>query len=165
MNALVPQQPNLRAFVVFDELPAGCIAFPIVNQDSDPLLRPGDVAVIDTNDRRPDADLFLIEWGRGNPIGPRRVLVELYPKRGRYGSPAAEGSKWYAGAYARPRSHEAALAAIISGDRKCSTFVDGPYDTEDQPNGWYLPSLLIGRVVGILEPRFAEPMRIAGEVR
>jgi hypothetical protein len=162
MSALVPQQPNLRAFVVFDELPAGCIAFPIVNQDSDPLLRPGDVAVIDTNDRRADADLFLIEWGRSSPAGPRRVLIELYPKRGRYGVSAMEGSKWYAGAYARPRTAEAAVAAIIAGDKKCSTFVDGPYDLEGERNGDYLPSLLIGRVVGILEPRFAEPKRVAG---
>jgi hypothetical protein len=57
------------------------------------------------------------------------------------------------------------LASLKAGKRKCSTFVDGPYDLEGEKNGDYLPSLLIGRVVGILEPRFAEPMRIAGEVR
>ena len=162
---LVPQQPNLRAFVVFNELPAGCIAFPIVNEHSDPLLRPGDIAVIDTNDRRADHDLFLIEWGRNSPCGPTRYLVELFPVHGLFGSPARECMKWKAGAYARPRTAEAAYAAIVNGSRKCSTFVDGPYDAEDQENGWYLPSLLIGRVVGILEPRFAEPMRHVGEVR
>ena len=36
-----------RAVAVFETLPAGCTAFTVADHDCAPLLRPGDVAVVD----------------------------------------------------------------------------------------------------------------------
>jgi hypothetical protein len=163
-----PQQPGLRAFIVYKHLPAGCIAFPITTNDSVPHLRKGDIAVVDTQDREgAERELFVIEWGRNAPRGPKRFVVELWTRlMTRPGGEKFVG--WWAGAYSRPRSHEEAMAraqrtGIISG------LVDGPYAHRDYPHPGdpqadYLPSLLIGRVVGILEPSFEEPKRISGSV-
>jgi hypothetical protein len=163
-----PQQPELRAFIVYKHLPEGCIAFPITTDDSVPHLRKGDIAVVDTGDREgAERELFVIEYGRTSPRGPTRHVVELFTKQ-HTGSGGREFLGWWAGAYNRPRSREEFLAraprtGIVSG------FVDGPYAHRDYPHPGdpqadYLPSLLVGRVVGILEPSFEEPKRISGSV-
>lgn len=155
-----PQQPDLRAFILYDRIPAGCIAFPITDDDSAPLLRAGDVALIDTTDRDPaEHELFGIQWNCG-----ARSIVELWALPGRYSSgPNGEmidSRGWWAGPYNRPRSRQA-LASTYWARRPvpCS---DGPYASEG-PNAGYLPSKLLGRVVGILEPRFEEPRRLEAQ--
>ena len=163
-----PMQPELRAFIVYNQLPAGCIAFPITTDNSEPHLRKGDIAVVDTREREGvEHELFVIEWGRNAPCGPERCVVELWTKE--YTRPGgAKALGWWAGAYNRPRTREAFMAqksgGIITG------VIDGPYAHRDfphpgDPNADYLTSLLIGRVVGILEPTFEEPKRITGGVR
>lgn len=163
MSALVPQQPTLRAFVVFDTLPAGCIPFLVTDERTAPLLRPGDVAVIDTSERSPaEHELSLIRWNDG-----RTTIVEAWTQPGRYGcGPNGEMIDtrcWYVAAYDRPRTNAHWCEAIEARPLRWG-FADGPYATEG-PHAGALSRKLVGRVVGILEPRFAEPMRTAGEVR
>ncbi len=68
---------ELRALPMFDDLPAGCILHPIVDELTTPHLKPGEFAVVDTTDRRPDlGELFVIQW-----IGGRRDVVRAYHPR------------------------------------------------------------------------------------
>lgn len=51
MNA-VARQPDLRALMMFDTLPAGCIAHLVNDAHSMPHIRPGEFVVVDTTDRQ-----------------------------------------------------------------------------------------------------------------
>lgn len=163
-----PQQPELRAFIVYDHVPPGCIAHQITDERSAPILRPGDVVLIDTRQREPmHRELFLIAYTpRSSDNTPPMEIVEAYLRPGRYGSgPNGEmidSHAWFVGAYNRPRSYEQMLA--WGSSRKPIECVDGPYATEGR-NAGYLQEKLRGRVVGILEPAYEEPKRITGEVR
>jgi hypothetical protein len=56
----------IRALTLFDEIPSGFIAHPITNDDSDPHLRAGEVAIVDTTDTEPQhGELYLVRWGSG----------------------------------------------------------------------------------------------------
>ena len=157
-TVLTPQQPTLRPFVVFDALPSGCIAYIVTHQRSAPLLRPGDTVVIDTTSRQPvEGELSLIRWNDGTTS-----LVETFSRRGTYGSgPNGEMIAtrcWYVGAYNRPRTEAEMRRAVSEGSMRWG-MVDGPFATEGR-NAGVLAEKLVGRVVGILNPSFAEPKRI-----
>jgi hypothetical protein len=137
----IPQQPDLRAFVSYTSLPPHCVAFQVTNNDCLPHLRPGDIAIVDTRQREPAPhELFVIEYGRGRR--PTRQIVELYTKR----------TGWWANACNRPRSYNPDLRAVSGAD--------GPYAMEGEGLD-YLCDKLVGQVVGILEPAFEEPKRLA----
>jgi hypothetical protein len=97
---------------------------------------------------------------------PLLRLVETFSRTGTYGcgpnDEMIETRCWYVGAYNRPRSNAEFRKAVESGGSNWG-FVDGPFATEGR-NADALAEKLIGRVLGILEPRFAEPMRQIGEV-
>ena len=58
-----PQQPGLRSFIVYDALPAGHAAYPVMDNRNEPHLHVGDIVVVDPNDTMPsDGELFLMEW-------------------------------------------------------------------------------------------------------
>lgn len=150
------QQPDLRPFIVYDDAPIGCIAFVVADDETAPLLRPGDVVLIDTRDREPsDRDLFVIQWSSG-----RRSIVETFLRQVRYeqgsDAEAVESFGWCVGAYSRPRSYAEIIAAARRGSFRP---VDGPYAAEGAMAG-YLQSKLIGRVVGLLQPPLQEMKRI-----
>ena len=126
-----------RAIVSFAALPTNCVAVPVADNASFPHLRVGDIAVVDTTEREPiEHGLFVIEYegGRG-----RQQIVELWTKP----------SGWWNGAC---RSQPHAHLTIVDA-------ADGPYSGEDGEA--YLSSKLRGRVIGVLEPTFAEPKRLA----
>lgn len=61
-----PQQPGLRSFIVYDELPAGCLPFLVETDDVEPHIRCGEYAIVDPTDRDPVAgELFLWQWSSG----------------------------------------------------------------------------------------------------
>lgn len=138
MTALaVIDGPALR---VFDAVPAGHCVHAELSQRSLPLLRPGEVAVVDEDQTLPiDGELFLIEYSRST--SPTRQIVQLWRRQ------RGDKFEWWAGAYNRPRSAEEAERARQR--TRMVTCVDGPYPDLEEENGWYLPSLLIGRVVGL----------------
>ncbi|MDP1026289.1 hypothetical protein Q5H91_03620 [Sphingomonas sp. KR1UV-12] len=155
-TVLEPQQPTLRPFIVYDEAPAGCIPFLVTNDDTAPHLRPGDVALVDTTDRVPADDLFVVR------NGDRACLRELQSRHiefvERSGKPRP-GRGWFVTRYNRPRNEAAWREAWESG-RPIVGLSDGPY-AEDGPLAGVLPSKLVGRVVGILVTRFAEPLYLS----
>lgn len=156
-----PQQPGLRPFIVYDCLPAGCIAFPVTDGRAEPLLRPGDIAVVDASDKIPaEGELFVIEWGR--PYNPHRRLVEMWTREF-HGADGKPFTGWMVGAYNRPRTYQAAMeearrTGVLRGG------LDGPYRTDGEQAA-YLPSILVGKVIGTLEPRFEEPKRLGSAVQ
>lgn len=152
------QQPSLRSFIVYDRLPAGCIAFPVTDEQNAPHLQPGDIAVIDPTDREPAVgELFVIRWSSG-----RSEIVETWTKAMRAGcGPNGEMMDtlcWKVGGSSRPRSYAELCAWLKAG--KAGGWVDGPYATEG-PTAGALAEKLRGRVIGILEAAFAEPRRLS----
>ena len=161
MNVARPStapQPDLRAFIVYDRLPDGCVPLLVTDDASAPFLRPGDIAVVDATDRAPEErELFAIRWLDGTTS-----LVETFSREGTFGC-GSNGAMirtlcWFVAQYNRPRTIEEWAArrqkgSIITG------FTDGPYATEG-PNAGHLQSKLVGRLVGILAPTTEEPKRI-----
>lgn len=138
-----PQQPGLRSFIVYDELPEGCVAHTLWNGDTEPHIRQGEVAVIDTTDCDPvHGELYLIQWKSG-PAYMRQEIVMLQSRLGRYGQRSGEMAdcyRWWAGSYA-------ARQPVTLDGRPCgpaARWADGPFDDE------HMSERLIGKVVGIL---------------
>ena len=131
-------QPGFRSFIVYDRLPEGCATFPVTDDSNAPHLRAGEMVVIDTADHQPfDGELFAIQWQSGS-----RQIVETF--------------------------HLPKLTGWCVGPLE-SAGVAGPLDGALQPQGRWcdfgyreaaLSERILGRVVGILEPTFAEPARI-----
>jgi hypothetical protein len=152
-----PQQPDLRAFIVYDHVPVGCTPHLITNNDTAPLLHPGDVVLIDTADRQPAPELFLIRWATG-----ALNLVQLYSRELDLLEPDRSTKRakvWFCAAFNRPRTQAAWKACFDKG--YAVGMSDGPYRAEG-PGSEYLPSKLVGRVVGILQAANAEPLRQIG---
>ncbi|MHA0335838.1 hypothetical protein [Sphingomonas aquatilis] len=134
------QQPTLRSFIVCDRLPEGCVAYPVTDETNAPHLRPGDIAIIDPTDRDVCVgELFVAQWGSG-----KTDIVEAW---------TADAVHWKVGGSNRARSHASVLERLRQGSQV--GWVDGPYPSE------VLKQKLRGKVVGILEPIYAEPLRIA----
>lgn len=128
------QQPGLRSFIVFEEVPAGCAAYPVMSGDCEPHLHVGEMAIVDLQDCEPmEGELFLCMFTSG--CGPR--FVETFTN--------AKLKGWCVGPIQQP-----AFAREFGG-RWCDFGL--PRDV--------LARKLLGRVVGILEPAFSEPMRLA----
>ncbi|WP_445191242.1 hypothetical protein ACT009_11630 [Sphingomonas sp. Tas61C01] len=130
------QQPGLRSFIVCDRLPLGCLAVTIADEHNLPHLRPGDVAIIDPDDKEPaEGELFCIRWNDGG-----RSIVELWQRAGIFGcGPNREMIEtvcWLACGCNRPRTADELREWMRLG--KSGGLVDGPYATEG-PNAWYLP--------------------------
>lgn len=158
-TVLAPQQPDLRAFIVYDAAPRGWIAHLVTDDATAPILRPGDVALIDPAQRDPiQNELFLIVYGRGQP-GERRAIVEMDCRSHFSGTHHFGG--WWSHPYNRPRSFEESRRWIE--ERRRIRFSDGPIDAASPSGMAYLRNMLVGRVVGLLAPSFAEPMRQIGQ--
>lgn len=133
-----------RAVAVFETLPPGCTAFTVADHDCAPLLRPGDVAVVDLADRGlDDGELYLYRFGRGTSRPSQRIQqISLgMPLRS---DPGRE--RWFVGPYARPRSRAEVLASAAAGTL---VVCDGPFTGAGLG---YLQDGIVGRVVGILAP-------------
>jgi hypothetical protein len=120
----------------FRRVPIGCILHPVANEETAPLLRCGQFAVVDTNDDEPLVGrLYVVEQNSplSFPTGKRRRIVQVcFFGDGTLldGSPAL-----FIGAYARNQH--------IPGYGP-TRMLDGAFDK----NG--LRSMVIGRVVGVM---------------
>jgi hypothetical protein len=125
---MTSQMENFTAF------PAGCVLHPVADEDTAPLLRCGDFAVVDTNDRDPVVgELYVIEQDSPlMPMGKRRRIVEVCL----FGDATlADGSPaLMVGPYARNEFIPGIGAARM---------LDGAYSAAG------LRSQLIGRIIGI----------------
>lgn len=152
------QQPDLRSFIVCDRLPEACLSYLVADHQNDPHLRPGDVVIIDPEDREPCmGELFLIARADGS-----RDIVETWSQQLRAGSgpngKMIDTTCWFVAGSARARTNAEVEDRIEHG--AFVGWADGPYATEG-PRAGSLQKRLIGKVVGILEPSFAEPLRMA----
>lgn len=150
MSAATPQQPGLRAFVVYDRALSYHLPFPVTNDDTAPLLHHGDTVLVDTRQRDPiSKELFLIEWLSG-----QRQIVLCWHPRCKPDHPIAK--LFNVGRY-KPDPRLAEWCPP-NGDEPLR-WADGPYSATA------LAQKLIGRVVGLLEPRFEEPRKLVTEAR
>lgn len=144
LPACLQPRPGLQ---VFGAVPPGCFGFFVENDESDPLLKHGEFAIIDTSITDPeDGALFLIEWNRG-----AREIVEanlrynaLSHRRTSRTPDGVSPPEWWVGAFRRPRSLHEINEALAR--RHVLRTVDGPYEAS------HLASKLIGKVVGVLAP-------------
>jgi len=141
-----------RAVAVFETLPAGCIAFTVADSDCAPLLRPGDVAVVDPADRAlDDGELYLYRFGRGTARPSQRIQqISL-------GAPLRsdpDRERWFVGPYDRPRSRDEVLTSAAAGRL---VVCDGPFTGTGLE---FLQGGIVGRVVGILAPLEATQPRV-----
>lgn len=157
---LAAQQPDLRAFIMYDTAPRGWIPHLITDDEAAPILRPGDVVLIDPTQRDPiHRELFVIDYGRGQP-GASRNVVEMKCQDHTDGRREFRG--WWSHPYNRPRSRDESRRWIE--ERRRIRFSDGPIDAGNPDGMLYLRTKLVGRVVGLLSPSFTEPMRQIGNV-
>lgn len=140
------QQPDLRAYIVLPKVPEDCLSFMVPDDRMEPFLHAGDIAIIDPADREPDqGDLFLIQWNDG---GRQVVEIKRHPKPENIVGWDGTTDYWQACWGMTMRS--------LGGENEVTMrWGDGPYST------FHLTDKLVGRVVGLLQPAFVEPLRIA----
>jgi hypothetical protein len=137
LQACAPERPPAEGgLLLFHNPPAGYLAFPINDDTARPVLRQGDIAIIDTDQREPVGhELYLIQWTSG-----RKQIVEVFSRiyRGEGGAPRCG---WYTGRPARPRTAVARQALVNLGLFQ-TLMIDGPRS--------HFGEALIGRVVGVV---------------
>lgn len=158
-TTLKPQQPDLRAFIVYDSLPQGFAAYPVTDESNAPHLRPGDIAIIDPADRNPTpGELFVIDWQSGGS-----AIVETWSQRMTAGcgpnSEMIDTVCWKVAGSNRARSAGDVAQRLRAG--LPVGWVNGPYPTEG-PYAGALNRKLRGKVVGILTGANAEPLHQIG---
>ncbi|WP_298090043.1 S24/S26 family peptidase [uncultured Sphingomonas sp.] len=148
-----PQQPGLRSFIIYDDLPAGCIAFQVPDDSSAPHLHAGEFVVIDPADRDPaEGELFAITW-KSN-IQQDWQIVQMDLREGRYGRNGMmrNDTMWFVGAPAPQAMMSLAGRPVGPALRRCS----GPYDDD------YLRDIAHGRIIGLFQspyPQLTEVVR------
>ena len=146
-----PPQPGLRSFIVYDELPMGCIAFEDTEGESGPHIKEGEFAVIDTTDRAPSHnEMYMVQWKSSD----RRELASLRLRRINVfndDGTTTPADLWFIGTIAGQQP--IALDGSPVGPR--IQFVDGPYRDEDAMDR------IVGKVVGVYQPDFRSQLRLA----
>ncbi len=148
---------NPGSLIVYQQLPPDCIAFAVTDEYSLPYLRPGEWAVVDTSDTTPrHGDVYVIQWDGGRQNVCQASISALFPKD--------EEPRWcvHSMRTAGPKEFQAFLdeteamrkAGVIPVWR--GGWSDGWMDTD------HLASKLVGAIVGIYQPDFEGPLRIAG---
>lgn len=142
-----PPQPGLSAFIVFDEVPAGCIVQEVLGNRIAPFLRNGDFAIVDTSDREPTSgELYLrataggmVEFVEINQFDTSRITQPG-------GAPFTE-PLWAA--------YWTNTVASGDGTARRVRWFDGPCRTQA------MAAQLIGKVVGLYQPDFRQQLRLA----
>jgi hypothetical protein len=120
-----------RALEVITQVPEGCMLFPVMDDNSDPHLRRGEIAVVDTADREPQhGEVYVIQWSSGH-----RCITQLVGP-GFTGFSPAEKDHWWTGPLTRRESVPG------HGDLR---MIDGPRSKEA------MRKALVGRVVGLVQ--------------
>lgn len=150
--ALKPQvEDGAVVLELFDRLPTGCLAFTVPDHSCLPLIKRGEVAVIDpTGDRTPIAGALYLHWSVNSYGAGRLRIVENYERQSRVREPSGLISEEKGSIFVdhnRPR-HPSQWPAFAK-EFGSIPMGDGPwcYDLNchrDQFNK------LIGRVVGML---------------
>jgi hypothetical protein len=136
------QQPGLRSFIVYGEMPEGCIAIRIDDNRAAPHVRPGDVVIVDPRDREPmPGEMFVIEWmnGKRQVVETRKQRLTVHP---RDGGAAERQDCWFA-------EWQMTIHGLGGGEDQTQRWADGPYSENA------LTEKLVGRIVGIFDQQAA----------
>jgi hypothetical protein len=169
-RALTTPHPEYRALLMFEKVPAGFITFPCRDGRSLPHVKPGEFVVVDTNDRTPVAgELFVIKFN-DKPINHHICMVR-YRERVGWSDPTQGSDGWTVGAVVNDAVRRAVDTApelgakggdhrrfMIEANLRTGAWLEGPYRTAG-PSFDHLCNCLVGRIIGIYEPRFEEPKR------
>ena len=149
---------ELRALLAYDELPPGCIAHPVTEDDLSPHLRPGEFAIINPADCEPaHGELFLVAWmGQPGPDGRERTALCQAYWRSDTTPDGRDQSSWWVGSMRQYRTRELIEHLIQAGRLDELGWSNGPY------GDGVLEQQLRGRVVGVLVSAFEEPKRLSG---
>ena len=129
-SAVSPAQ-EYRALELMSQIPEGCALFPVMDEKSDPHLRRGEIAVVDTADREPrHGEVYVIQWSCG-----RRCITQLIGP-GFAGFSPPEKDHWWTGALTYRQS--------VPGLGELR-MIDGPRSKSG------IRKALIGRVIGIFQ--------------
>ncbi len=147
MSALInrPQQHN--TLNVYRTLPPHCIAFEVTDRHSLPFIEPGEVVVVDTEDRTPRVgDIYVIEWNGGS----RNLCQARHSRWQKEGHPTVwnVGSMRTTSPYEFGEWLEKAKADQARGVVPVWTggWTEGPFDID------HLESKLVGAVIGLYQP-------------
>lgn len=149
MNAIALHS-QLRALMMFNTLPEGCIAFLNTDDYSLPHIRAGEFVVVDTNDHTPrNGELYCVQFDSGRRcLGQTRVSIHQ-PKD------KPDTQYWTIGALRNPGPGVITKNMPLNQALAICGWSDGPYDDLE-----YLSSKLVGSVIGIYQPNFEEPKRV-----
>ena len=146
MSAVSAQPGEYRALTVFDRLPDGCVGFPVVDPNSMPHLRLGEIAVCDMTDREPQhGELFVMQWCRGRQsimqaAAREHMGVDGQPFTGWWTRNLAAQRFSYAERVAMIRCEDSEIAS--AGMSLC--FTDGPRQIDR------FREAIVGRIIGVL---------------
>ena len=144
------EAPAVAATVltVLDQLPDGCFAFDPTDRHAEPIVRLGEGAVIDPNDKEMVVGAHYLRRLDSQP--GRFMIVELVDSPAR----ASRGKLVYLARPHRPRTAENWAAWMAAGE--CLPMADGPFESDAQSrSGVYLASLIVGKVIGVCSPDYA----------
>jgi hypothetical protein len=137
------RRPDCRPCPARKRVPKGCITFAVTDDRAEPFVFPGETALIDTADRVPaTAAVFLFRWSDGKlSLGETNLRM----------TPLESGKTlcWFVDPPNRPRGRAEWAASSEAGRVLWSS--DGPFAADDAPGADYLPSKIVGRLVGILD--------------
>jgi len=148
-------QPELRALMMLDALPPGCISVHVPDDRFAPHLREGELAVVDTTDVEPTlGEFFVIAYDdRRRASGYVLKFVEPICRMENYVEAGKDGERDYwtsDPAKGAPREfwevlHEPLANAVLARRMGRPSMIpkEGPFTTD------HLRSKLLGRVVGI----------------
>lgn len=154
MSTLMNRPMQHNTLNVYRTLPPHCIAFEVTDRHSLPFIEPGEVVVVDTEDRTPRVgDIYVIEW-----IGGRRNVCQARHSATPWQKDGQE-TRWHVGSMrtTTPAEFEEWLAASKEAIRKdmtpqwCGGWAEGPFDRD------YLESKLVGAVIGLYKPSRETP--------
>lgn len=152
-------QPELRALMLLDALPPGCITIHVPDDRFGPHLREGELAIIDTTDVEPTiGEFFVIAYDdRRRASGCVLEFVEPIRRMENYVEAGKNGERDYwtsDPSKGTPREfwevlHEPQANAVLARRMGRPSMIpkEGPFTTD------HLRSKLLGRVVGIYRPQ------------
>lgn len=135
------------ALMVYDHLPDGFLAFMLPDHSCDPLVRHGEIAIVDVHDRTPEAGAIYLRRIVSSDGRARVFLHEIAIIARRPGPDGEDRDRWALVAHNRPRSADDWSA--WSAQFGPVPLADGLYDPYGDPRAYPWDSL-VGRVVGIL---------------
>jgi len=134
-----PQQPGLRSFIIYDDVPEGCLVHEMADDTSAPHLHENEFIVVDPSDCDPvHGDMFLAQWSTG-----RRQPVECI------------WSKGWGGWMLAPIKPQDMIRVSDGKTMGQLRMMDGPYKA-----GVPL-RCFVGKIVGIYEPDFRKKLKRA----